>query len=235
MYQRPTPRSPNAIAKPYRFLRLPLDVDVTALADELARVRVPWAESQWKWHLETRFCVLRAGADESYPGGTLVSGAGVDAPILAQLPALKAALDTLAPAPARLAWLGLSPPGARIFLHRDNTHHWDEHHRLHIPIVTNPDARLCVDGHFVHMPAGSVWAFNNSHPHGAINRGAADRVHLMIDVPPTPAVEALFAAGTAEPGALDREALADLGRDPLKLLHKGHLADLALIQRLLAQ
>ena len=59
---------------------------------------------------------------------------------------------------------GSSPPGARIFLHRDNTQHWDEHHRIHLPLVTTPDAKLCVLGRFQHFPAGHLFAFNNSRP-----------------------------------------------------------------------
>lgn len=234
VYQRPTPSSPRAIDKPYRFLRLPLAIDVAPLRDELRAAAVPWSPSQWKWHMETRFCVLRAGAEQPYPGGALVTGAGVDQPVLARLPRLRAFLDSALPAPARMAWLGLSPPGARIYLHRDNTHHWDEHHRVHVPLDTTPAARLCVSGRFVHMPAGTAWAFNNSVPHGAINRGP-DRIHLMIDLPPAPEVQALFAAGEPVDGEPDREALAELGRDPLAALTAGQLADLDLVRRLLLQ
>lgn len=234
VYQRPTPTSPRAIEKPYRFLRLPVDVDVAPLVVELRAASLPWSPSQWKWHMETYFCVLRGGGEQPYPGGALVSGAGEDQPILSRLPRLRAFLDAGLPAPARMAWLGLSPPGARIFLHRDNTHHWDEHHRVHVPLDTTPQARLCVSGRFVHLPAGSAWAFNNSLPHGAINRGPA-RIHLMVDLAPTPEVTALFAAGQPIDGEHDREALIELGQDPLKILPRGQLANIELVQRLLQQ
>lgn len=234
VYQRHTPPSSLAIDKPYRFLRLPVDVDVAPLLDELRAAAVPWSPSQWKWHMETRFCVLRGGGEQPYPGGALVSGAGMDQPILARLPRLRAFLDTGMPVSARMAWLGLSPHGARIFLHRDNTHHWDEHHRVHVPLDTTPMARLCVAGRFVHMPAGTAWAFNNSMPHGAINRGP-DRIHLMIDLPSTPEVQALFTAGQPVEGERDPDALAELARDPLEALGKGQLADIDLVRRLLQQ
>ena len=234
VYQRPTPQSPRSIDKPYRFLRLPVAVEVGLLRDELRGVALPWSPSQWKWHMETRFCVLRGGGEQPYPGGALVSGAGIDQAVLDRLPRLRAFLDTGLPAPARMAWLGLSPPGARIFLHRDNTHHWDEHHRVHVPLETTPLARLCVSGRFVHMPAGTAWAFNNSRPHGAINRGP-DRIHLMVDLPSTPAVQALFDAGQAVDGDRDAEALAELARDPLAALDKAQLVDIDLVRRLLQQ
>lgn len=234
VHQRPTPRSPRAIDKPYHFLRLAMDVDVAPLLDELRAAAIPWASSQWKWHMETRFCVLRGGGSEPYPGGALVSGAGADQPILARLPRLRAFLDQGFPVPARMAWLGWSPPGARIFLHRDNTHHWDEHHRVHVPLDTSPAARLCVSGRFAHMPAGTAWAFNNSLPHGAINRGP-DRIHLMLDLPDVPEVQALVRAGEPVAGERDPETVAELSQDPLKLLHEGHLADMELVRRLLQQ
>jgi Aspartyl/Asparaginyl beta-hydroxylase len=234
VYQRQTPPSPRLIDKPYRFLRLPVAVDVAPLLAELRAATAPWSPSQWKWHMETRFCVLRGGGEQPYPGGALVSGAGMDQPVLARLPRLRAFLDTGLPAPARMAWLGSSPPGARIFLHRDNTHHWDEHHRVHVPLDTTPLARLCVSGRFVHLPAGTAWAFNNSVPHGAINRGP-ERIHLMLDLPPTPEVQALFDAGQAVEGERDPEALAELARDPLEALGKGQLADIDLVRRLLQQ
>ena len=234
MYQRHRPFSPRAIDKPYRFLKLPLRVDSEPLVAELRESGVTWTASQWKWHLETRFCVLRAGGSEPYPGGALVSGAGVDQPVLGALPRLRAFLDGFFPAPARMAWLGLSPPGARIFLHRDNTYHWDEHHRVHIPLVTSPEARLCVAKRFLHLPAGSTWAFNNTLPHGALNTGP-DRIHLMVDLPPEPAVQALFAGGEPATGEPDPDALAQIEQDPFIALDAAQRADRDLMQRLRMQ
>ncbi|MCA9538566.1 MAG: aspartyl/asparaginyl beta-hydroxylase domain-containing protein, partial [Myxococcales bacterium] len=140
-------------------------------------------------------------------------------------------LDTAFPAPAALAWLGLSPPGARIFLHVDNTTHWDEHHRVHLPLITTPAARLCVDGRFAHLPAGTLWAFNNSRPHGAINDGP-DRLHLMVDLPATPAVQAWLAQGEPFDGKEDSAAFAALNADPLSVLTEAERSDGAFVSRL---
>lgn len=243
MFQRPRARSPRAIDKPYRFLRLPLRVDVAPLVAELDALggarRLPWMQSQWKWHLETRFCILRAGREgRHYEGSALVGGADVDQPVLDRLPETRRFLDEAFPVPARLAWLGESPPGARIFLHVDNTEHWDEHHRVHVPLITNPAARLAVGRRFVHMAPGEVWAFNNSAAHGAMNRapsGTPARIHLMLDLPSTPEVEALLARAERVEGEADREAWEELGTNPLKSLHRGHYADQELITRLLQQ
>ncbi len=229
MYQRSHTPSPRALAKPYRFLRLPLTLDVDALVRELEQ-ELPWTSSLWKWHRGTDFCVLRGGPEGPRPGDSLVTGTGIDAPILSCLPAHRATLDAAFGVPAAVAWIGRSPPGATIRLHVDNTPHWDEHHRVHVPLITTPGARLCVEGRFIHFPAGSAWMFNNSRPHGALNDGPA-RLHLIVDLPATPQLDAMIERARPEPGELDPEALARLARDPLADLRPEELADAGLMYR----
>lgn len=234
MYQRRHQRSQNALPKGYRFVRLPLEIRPEPLAEELLAASVTWLPSQWKWHIGTSFCILRGGHERSAPGSSLTSGAGIDAPVLDRLPRIRAFLDSAFPVPGVLAWIGLSPPSSRIFLHVDNTAHWDEHHRVHVPLVTTPDARLCVAGRFLHMPLGSAWVLNNSLPHGALNLGP-ERLHLMVDLPSTPEVEALIAAGTPHEGEADPEALALLTEDPMSALTDAERRDRSLMDRLLLQ
>lgn len=218
MYQRKHERSPRALRKDYDFIELPMSIDVAPLVDELSRVALPWIESLWKWHRGTQFCVLRAGPTGKLSGDEMITGAGVDAPALASLPAFRDVLDHAFPMRAPLAWIGRSPPSSAIRMHVDNTQHWDEHHRLHVPLVTSPRARLCVLGRTVHMPAGSVWAFNNSRPHGAINTGP-ERLHLVLDLPGSPEVDAFLATGRVIRGELDPEAIERLSEDPLAGVH----------------
>ena len=135
MYQRRHARSPQALAKPYTFLDTGVRVDVEPLLAELADVDLPYLESLWKWHRGTRFTILRAGPQGALPGDELITGHGVDAPILERLPRLRALLDGALGFTAPLAWLGLSPPNSAIRMHVDNTAHWDEHHRVHLPLV----------------------------------------------------------------------------------------------------
>lgn len=234
MYQRPHPRSPAALDKPYTFLDTGVRVDVAPLLAELAGVALPYLDSLWKWHRGTRFAVLRGGPPGPLPGDELTTGHGLDAPILAALPRLRAVLDGALGFRAPLAWIGLSPPDSAIRLHVDNTAHWDEHHRLHLPLVTDPRARLCVIRRFHHLPTGHLFAFNNSRPHGAINDGPA-RLHLVLDVPRGPAIDALLAAGTRVDGELDERALARLSEDPLADLTPAERASPALLRRFLNQ
>ena len=61
--------------------------------------------------------------------------------------------------------------------------HRDPEPRLHIPIVTNFGARMCVDKEIHHMPAdGGVWITDNTKYHNAFNGGEEDRVHLVATV-----------------------------------------------------
>ena len=61
--------------------------------------------------------------------------------------------------------------------------HRDPEPRLHIPIVTNFGARMCIDTEVHHMPAdGGVWITDNTKSHNAFNGGEQDRVHLVATV-----------------------------------------------------
>ena len=61
--------------------------------------------------------------------------------------------------------------------------HRDPEPRLHIPIVTNFGARMCIDEVIHHMPAdGGVWITDNTKYQNAFNGGEEDRVHLVATV-----------------------------------------------------
>jgi len=61
--------------------------------------------------------------------------------------------------------------------------HRDPEPRIHIPIITNFGARMCVDTVVHHLPAdGHVWITNNTRYHNAFNGGEEDRVHLVATV-----------------------------------------------------
>lgn len=233
-YQRPHLRSPRAIDKPYRFVRLPLSAEPDECIAHLHDLGSAWLPSQWKWHRGTYFRVLRGGPRGSGPASELTTGWGIDAPELAQRPGLRAWLDRAFPVAPALAWLGLSPPGAVIAAHVDNTAHWDEHHRVHVPLVTSPRALLCVEGRFVHLRPGFAWALDNSVTHGAYNGGPA-RVHLIVDLPDAPTVQAWLARGTHVLGHANPRLLAELERDPLTNLSDAERACPPLMERMLRQ
>ncbi len=53
--------------------------------------------------------------------------------------------------------------------------------RLHIPITTNPQVAFFLDRQRIDMRPGECWYLNFSLPHSVENRGANDRIHLVID------------------------------------------------------
>ena len=62
--------------------------------------------------------------------------------------------------------------------------HRDPEPRLHIPIVSNFGARMCIDTEVHHMPAdGSVWITDNTKYHNAFNGGEEDLSLIHISEP----------------------------------------------------
>lgn len=53
--------------------------------------------------------------------------------------------------------------------------------RIHIPITTSPEVDFRLNGARVVMEPGSAWYLRLSDPHSVANRGAGDRVHLVLD------------------------------------------------------
>jgi hypothetical protein len=53
--------------------------------------------------------------------------------------------------------------------------------RVHIPLITNPDAFIFVDGKMWHLPTGSAYLVKVEHHHLALNAGSENRVHLVFD------------------------------------------------------
>lgn len=53
--------------------------------------------------------------------------------------------------------------------------------RVHIPLVTNPDAFMFVDGKMWHMPVGNAYLVKVEHHHLAVNAGSENRIHIVFD------------------------------------------------------
>jgi quercetin dioxygenase-like cupin family protein len=121
-----------------------------------------------------------------------------DTPLLESCPAIAAALAELGPGllAARLLRLG---PGASIREHRDyRLGYEDGEVRLHIPVVTGPEAEFHLDGEPVVMAAGECWYVNVNRPHWVANAGPAARIHLVVDRVVDAWVERAFALACGE-------------------------------------
>ncbi len=80
--------------------------------------------------------------------------------------------------------MGLAP-GAEVPEHVDAHYYWRTHLRIHIPIITNPGVTFTCGGETVHMAPGECWVFDSFRWHEVHNRGAEQRVHLVLDTVPT--------------------------------------------------
>lgn len=60
-------------------------------------------------------------------------------------------------------------------------HHDPDLWRVHIPLITNSDAFMFVDGKMWHMPVGNVYLVKVEHHHLAVNAGNENRIHIVFD------------------------------------------------------
>ncbi|GAB2739731.1 aspartyl/asparaginyl beta-hydroxylase domain-containing protein [Kitasatospora kifunensis] len=102
-------------------------------------------------------------------------------PWLDRLPYLRAILDSI-PAPLNAVRLMALGPGAVSRAHHDPKYRLDQGLvRLHIPIVTQPEAVIVLDGVEHCWQPGSFWYGDFSRTHLVRNTGPATRVHTVID------------------------------------------------------
>jgi hypothetical protein len=57
-------------------------------------------------------------------------------------------------------------------------------HRVHIPLITNIDAKLCVGNNCWNLEQYGVYIFNNIKYHKAHNESNEMRIHIIIDIMP---------------------------------------------------
>jgi Aspartyl/Asparaginyl beta-hydroxylase len=130
-----------------------------------------------------------------------------DTPWLAGLPDLAAVLAAI-PAPLGSARLMALGPGARSPMHSDTKLGlpWGSV-RLHVPIVTTPEATLLLADERHCWAAGTLWYADFTRGHLVENTGTATRVHLVIDAHATPELLGLFPAPFQAPAVRAGSAL----------------------------
>jgi len=72
--------------------------------------------------------------------------------------------------------------GRQIRRHRDGAGSNPRCHKIHVPIRTNPDAVMWIDGESRHLPVGEAVEVNNIVKHAGRNDGDADRVHFIFEL-----------------------------------------------------
>lgn len=74
--------------------------------------------------------------------------------------------------------------GKTIEPHSDGGDYLKTSRRHHIPIITNQRVGFQVGDSTIHMRPGECWEINNTKFHSVYNKGAEDRVHLLVDIIP---------------------------------------------------
>jgi len=72
-------------------------------------------------------------------------------------------------------------PGGEIEPHRDTNPAAQWPHKIHVPLVTNPDVTFFVDDVPYHFGEGEAVEVNNMAYHAVTNRGGTDRIHLIFE------------------------------------------------------
>jgi hypothetical protein len=75
-------------------------------------------------------------------------------------------------------------PRGKITPHRDGGAGTVLVHRLHLPVLTNPDVRFFIDDVSHYLEPGVAYEFDNTRRHAVDNDSDQPRVHLMCDVLP---------------------------------------------------
>ena len=187
---------------PTRFpdrLQLPLDFDPARLAADMANfARAEWIEHFVKQNYDGDWSViaLRGPAGARHPVQMIYSDPScttfADTPALAGSPYFREVLAAFA-CPLHAVRLMRLAPGSVIKEHHDNDLSFEQGMvRIHIPVVTNDGVDFRLNGLRCVMAAGSSWYLRLSDPHSVANRGAADRVHLVIDAAVNDWVAGLF-------------------------------------------
>lgn len=181
-------------------LKLPVAFDPAQLAGDLAALAAaPWTAHFVEQNYEGDWSAiaLRApkGTAHQHPIRQIYSDPSItefeDTPLMDACPHLRAAAGAFGPAHAvRLMRL---TPGSVIKEHRDHDlAAEDGMARIHVPVATNPDVVFEVNRRRVDMAPGEAWYLRLADPHRVANHGAADRIHLVIDVPFNPTLDALM-------------------------------------------
>ena len=177
--------------------RLPLGFDASRLRGDLGIL----AKDRWVRHFVSHnysgdWSALPLRAIGGAEGNILTHGEGDfrDTPLLDRCPYFREVLGTFPGSLTSVRLMRLSA-GSEIKEHTDPGSGYEYGEvRLHVPITTNPQVEFRLDGRCVGMAAGDCWYMNFTLPHSVVNRGATDRIHLVIDCKVDPWLDGIFKA-----------------------------------------
>ncbi|MES2445229.1 MAG: aspartyl/asparaginyl beta-hydroxylase domain-containing protein [Pseudomonadota bacterium] len=170
-------------------VRLPLAFDAARLAADLATLDgTEWVAHFVKQNYDGDWSALplRAPRGATHPIQMIYSPPDctdfVDTPFLDRTPYFAAVIAAFR-CPVMSVRLMRLTPGSTIKEHHDHDLAAEQGvARIHVPVTTNPGVEFQLNRVAVAMLPGEAWYLRLADPHAVANRGAADRVHLVIDV-----------------------------------------------------
>lgn len=101
-------------------------------------------------------------------------------------------------------------PQAEILPHTDGG--WFVNtHRVHIPIITDPEILFILNKKKYHLERGGIYEINNLVQHSVINPTNVERVHLMIDLLPDTLLNPAIAESRLESIGYNSLEIKELG------------------------
>ncbi|ETW95058.1 MAG: hypothetical protein ETSY1_32165 [Candidatus Entotheonella factor] len=168
------------------YLKMPFHFDAARLQADLDRVDT----EPWSWH-GNRFIYRgewsglsfrnRSGDPADLAADSLRGSEFVKTPLLDRCDYISEVMGAFACPLGSVRFLKVAA-GAEIDEHVDGGLCYEVGEaRLHIPVVTHADLDFRLNGERLVMQPGECWYINANMPHSVANRGAVDRVHLVVD------------------------------------------------------
>jgi ribosomal protein S18 acetylase RimI-like enzyme len=173
------PVMPDAVKLPFQFEVARLQADLSCVtADEFVpHFNTAYYQGDWS---AVPLRSVDGRTDQIYPDPT-AKNSFADTPLLARCAYIREVLATLNCPLQAVRFLRLKA-GSVIKEHRDHELGFEDGEiRLHIPVITNPEVEFVLNLVRVVMNEGECWYLNVNQPHHVANRGATDRIHLVID------------------------------------------------------
>lgn len=195
------------------FIQLPLAFDAARLAREIHAL----PEAAWQPHPEghagnAALPLMAVGGDPLNNG---VKGVMRPTPQLHDCPYLMQVMSVLQSPIGRTRLMRIDG-NAEASLHVDVNYYWQQHMRVHVPILTDPAVQFICGGHSLHMAAGQAWVFDTWRKHNVVNPTHLQRIHLVIDTTGSAALSEMLAQGgrPADPQAPTMGQVRTVAFDP---------------------
>lgn len=144
-------------------------------------------------HKDTETIYLRGPAKLDVPSDYMAVGNAVDyLGNLGELPAcadlLRHALETVGASELGYVMIVKLKAGGYVTPHIDEGPYSDHFTRFHLVLSTNAACVFHVEQEDQHMQAGELWQFDHKSTHHFVNNGDTDRIHIIFDAVPAPAL-----------------------------------------------